>query len=537
MRRVLGTTAAMAVALTVAPVVIDTPVASAVFPGCAAPTAGSMNLTIGEVACQQIDSETVGGTTAFSYYVPEACDPQDHPDRTCPVLYLLHGFGGDWESETGTAGGPSAKIEALTKAPPVDPHEVADPWSYSDPDGWTDAPDLDFIVIGPHGRTVEGGFGPAPDLDGFWMNWNPRYSSGGDKEGDQPQYDTPAPRFEDFVTEELAEYVEEQIGTAGDDREWRAVQGTSLGGYGAYLLGLRHPDLYATVGSVSGAHNFLFTPGIDPVDATSPVGIGPPVRMPYVQVPGAGPAAVPLEQLPAQARGFATALYALGDPAADGALYRGHMPRDLAMNARAWDADGEQSVHLRAFVNDAVPRRADDFSDPPGSFGAQAFEAIVLEMNATMEAAFTTQGVERTFHLHPGLHSGAYWNPFLRDHMEEQYERVRHRDGGSGRSAVPERPEVFDYRTVDREFSIWGWDFSVERPNVEFLHLTDVSCESITLRGTGTVTFTVPAWCGGGTPESRTETIELGHAFPVDEPGGAGGVPASGTTRTIDLTG
>lgn len=527
----------MTVPLIVSPTVAEAPAESAEFGGCAEPTDGPMHLTIGAVACQQIDSETVGGTTAFSYYVPEACDPRLDPQPTCPVLYLLHGFGGDWTSELGTAGDPSAKVEALSKQPDVegDIHDELQPWNHSDTGDWVDAPGLDFIVIGPHGRTVEGGFGPAPDLDGFWMNWNPRYAD----DGDQPQYDTAAPRFEDFVTEELREYVEGRIATAGDDREWRAIQGTSLGGYGAYLLGLRHPDLYATVGSVSGAHNFLFAPGVDPAQATSPVGVAAPVEAGRVQVPGVGPAAVPLEQLPAEAQGFATAFFALGDPAADNAYYRGHMPRDLAMNARAWDDAGAQAVHLRAFVNDAVPRRADDFADPPGYFGAQAFEAIVLEMNATMEAAFSTQGVERTFHLHPGLHSGAYWNPFLRSQMEAQYARVNHHDGEG--TAVPDRPETFDYRSVDSDFSIWGWDFEVERHDdgepVEFLHLTDVSCDSITLRGTGTVAFTVPAWCEPGPPASRTHTVELGPSFPVDDPGGVSGAPVYGETRTIDLTG
>ena len=36
------------------------------------------------------------------------------------------------------------------------------------------------------------------------------------------------------------------------------------------------------MGSVSGAHNFLFAPGVDPGPAGSAVGVQPPAPVPYV---------------------------------------------------------------------------------------------------------------------------------------------------------------------------------------------------------------------------------------------------------------
>src|SRR4029078_10402883 len=39
-------------------------------------------------------------------------------------------------------------------------------------------------------------------------------------------------------------------------REGRAINGLSMGGFGAMMIGLRHPDMFASVGSRSGASGF-----------------------------------------------------------------------------------------------------------------------------------------------------------------------------------------------------------------------------------------------------------------------------------------
>ncbi|HJR18326.1 MAG TPA: alpha/beta hydrolase-fold protein [Actinomycetota bacterium] len=507
--------------------------AADVFPGCAAPPAasGPIDVVVGEVACQQLDAtDTIGGVTAFSYYVPPNCDPAITPQRTCPVLTLLHGFGGTYQGEAGTAADPSAKVRSLYSEPPVDPYAVSDPWNYADTSAWVPAEPLDFIVIAPHGRTLDGGFGPVGGLDSFYTNWNPRYAfrDAGNPDG---VYDGPPPRFEDFIARDLVAFVEERFATAGHGREWRALQGTSLGGYGSYALGLKHPDVWASVGSVSGAHNFLFAPGLNPSTAVPADGPGISLPLPYTQLPGIGPR-VPVASLPEQLRGFGVSFLAFGDPAADHAFYRGNMPRDLAMNARAYAGD-EQAVALRAFVNDAIPRTAADLADFPGYLVSQAFEAIVLTMNVGMELAFDDQAVERTFEIHPGLHSGRYWNAFHRAQMEAQYQRVLHWDGTGTPPGVPDR---FDYRTVAAAFDVWGWRFEVDREPVEFLTLRSVSCDGLSLNGTGLVTVHVPASCGTGFQGAAVFTIDLGGGHPLDEPLGIGALPFYGAARTITLT-
>src|SRR5205823_13995809 len=102
----------------------------------------------------------------------------------------------------------------------------------------------------------------------------------------------------------------------------------------------------------------------------------------------------------------------------------GSMPRDLALNGHA-ARDDRQSIFIKGFSNDTMPRRPQDAAE----LGAIAFEDIVLPMNVDMELAFTNERVDREYELHPGIHSGVHWDPFLRGQLEAQYARVRHADG------------------------------------------------------------------------------------------------------------
>lgn len=467
------------------------------------------DLATDTVACLAIDSAAVGGALPVSYHLPAACTE----DEPCPVLYLLHGFSGTYTSMLGTADAPTGWVAALTSTPPVDPGEVDDPWSYHDPAGWVSAPPLEVILVAPHGRTVPRGHGPDAHLDSFWTDWNPRYASGGEAQS----YDTPPPRFGALLSDELIPFVDAVFPTRRQ-RGWRGISGVSLGGYGAYLQGLRQPDAFATIGSVSGAMNFLFAPPP-----------GEPLSLPLPSeggtvLPGLlGGAPLP----PGPAQGFAVAFTALGDPVADQPYYRGNMPVDLARNGRAFAADGAPAVHLRSFVNDAVPRRGEDLADPPSYFGAQAFESIVLPMNLEQDEAFEAAGVTRTFEIHPGLHSGVYWNPWLREHLEAQAAYL-HPDGDP-----PPLATTFDHRSIEASYEVWGWGFDIaDRNDPQFLDLADVSCEALTLTGTGTVTVTVPSSCATGLDGARTFDVDLGASGALVLPTG---IDLAARTVTLEL--
>jgi S-formylglutathione hydrolase FrmB len=114
------------------------------------------------------------------------------------------------------------------------------------------------------------------------VDWNPRYATS----GDEPRYHSPAPGFATDVFDEILPYVESHLPTRSG-REWRALAGTSLGGYGSYQIGLVHPDLWSSLGSVSGALNIMLLPGPDPSRVGSPAGAQPPATVPYHSLPGA----------------------------------------------------------------------------------------------------------------------------------------------------------------------------------------------------------------------------------------------------------
>jgi S-formylglutathione hydrolase FrmB len=58
--------------------------------------------------------------------------------------------------------------------------------------------------------------------------------------------------FEEFLGRELPAYIDANYRTVAD-RRGRAIGGISMGGYGATMLGLKRPDLFAAVGAISAA--------------------------------------------------------------------------------------------------------------------------------------------------------------------------------------------------------------------------------------------------------------------------------------------
>lgn len=68
-------------------------------------------------------------------------------------------------------------------------------------------------------------------------------------------YDSPVDpkfQFETYITQELRQYVDQNYRTINDAKH-RAITGLSMGGHGALWLAFRHPDLYGSCGSMSGA--------------------------------------------------------------------------------------------------------------------------------------------------------------------------------------------------------------------------------------------------------------------------------------------
>lgn len=58
--------------------------------------------------------------------------------------------------------------------------------------------------------------------------------------------------WEDHIIEDVIGHVDGHYRTEAR-REGRAIAGLSMGGYGAFMLGLRHPDMFVSMASTSGA--------------------------------------------------------------------------------------------------------------------------------------------------------------------------------------------------------------------------------------------------------------------------------------------
>lgn len=122
-------------------------------------------------------------------------DYSSQPQQTFPVVYLLHGHGGNYTTW-------------LTQVKPDLPRIASE---------------YGMIIVCPEGEDS-------------WY-WNSPVSS--------------KKQFETYICYELQDHIEERYRTR-NDRHSRAITGFSMGGHGALWLAFRHPDIFGACGSMSG---------------------------------------------------------------------------------------------------------------------------------------------------------------------------------------------------------------------------------------------------------------------------------------------
>lgn len=114
--------------------------------------------------------------------------------EACPVIYLLHGYGGN-----------------------------ADTWIGIKPNLPQIADEKGIIFVCPDGKN-----------SWYW---------------DSPK--NPAYRYETFVASELVKYTDANYATL-PQKKGRAITGLSMGGHGAMWMAIRHTDTFGAAGSTSG---------------------------------------------------------------------------------------------------------------------------------------------------------------------------------------------------------------------------------------------------------------------------------------------
>jgi S-formylglutathione hydrolase FrmB len=140
------------------------------------------------------DSQTLGSQELFSVFLPPSFDKE--PQRTYPVVYFLHGLNNDQTSWTVDRYGSLQKtVEELILAKKIP----------------------EIVMLHPRGD------------NSFYCNF---------LDGSR--------RYEDLVAQEVISYAETHY-RAKKGRENRSLAGTSMGGFGALKIAMKHSDRFATV--------------------------------------------------------------------------------------------------------------------------------------------------------------------------------------------------------------------------------------------------------------------------------------------------
>ena len=161
------------------------------------------------------DSKTVGVKRWMQVYTP----PGYSKERKYPVLYLLHGIGGNEREEWAKGGVPHVILDNLIAAQKIEP----------------------MIVVFPNGNATTNTAG-AQDAGG-----------GGGRRGfgDLTGWGKP---FENDLIKDIIPFIESNYSVKAD-RENRALAGLSMGGGQSLNIGLANLDTFPWIGGFSSAPN------------------------------------------------------------------------------------------------------------------------------------------------------------------------------------------------------------------------------------------------------------------------------------------
>ena len=145
-----------------------------------------------------LKSEILGSERKYAIYLPS---DYDYSNREYPVLYLLHGAGDD---HTGWV--QFGEVKSIT--------DKANKSGVS----------TSMIIVMPDAQTGKKGY--FNDID---QKWN----------------------YEDFFFKEFIPFIEKKYRIKSEKR-YRAIAGLSMGGGGAFIYALRHPEMFSSACLLSG---------------------------------------------------------------------------------------------------------------------------------------------------------------------------------------------------------------------------------------------------------------------------------------------
>ncbi|MDH7600455.1 MAG: alpha/beta hydrolase-fold protein, partial [Sedimentisphaerales bacterium] len=186
------------------------------------------NIPHGQVTGVEYDSKTVGGRRKMMVYTP----PGYSTTKKYPVLYLLHGIGGD-QTEWQRLCHPENIIDNLLADGKIQPMIVVFPNGNA------------TVTVDPNsaGRATGASRGTRGGFGGGFEGWG------------KP--------FENDLIKDIIPYIESHY-SVYTDREHRAIAGLSMGGGQALNIGMYNIDLFAYIGGFSSAPNTNQFGGMSP---------------------------------------------------------------------------------------------------------------------------------------------------------------------------------------------------------------------------------------------------------------------------------
>ena len=179
---------------------------------------------VGSVMIERFHSDALGVDKEVYVYLPAGYDPSGA--KHYPVFYYLHGMGGD-EGSWVKNGKLAEAADVLGLAAIV-----------VMPDG-----DFNFYIDSALHEDYDGCI-----KDGVGMI-----------EPDHPRDRTcvRSSSYESYITKDLISFVDTKYRTIAT-RDGRGIAGLSMGGYGALMLAMRHPNLFSSAASHSGVDAILY---------------------------------------------------------------------------------------------------------------------------------------------------------------------------------------------------------------------------------------------------------------------------------------
>jgi S-formylglutathione hydrolase FrmB len=177
----------------------------------------------GSVVEASFASAALGVDKRYLVYLPAGYDTLT--SRRYPVVYMLHGLGGDETSwiEHGKLADAAAAMK------------------------------LQAIVVMPDGDASFYAKSVTPADHAQCLTKKPTFSP----EADPATYCVKHANYEDYIVRDLVAHVDATYRTIAT-RDARGIGGLSMGGFGALMLAMRHPDVFASAASHSGVDALLY---------------------------------------------------------------------------------------------------------------------------------------------------------------------------------------------------------------------------------------------------------------------------------------